>query len=473
MGQDITKQDIFIDREAFLKLAAQETEILARIVACNQLENRDDHYGLELEGCLVDENFQPAMQNEAFLNEANDPAIVPELGKFNFEFNSRCYQRNPHTFSEMLQDLKNFMQHSYSVGDRLKLTPIWIGSLPTLREEHLTIDALTERNRYFKLDEKLMEFQKENPLKIEIERHDQLSLKRHNILTEAVATSLQIHTQVRPADATRAYNASLALSGPCTAIMANSPFLFGQKLWDETRITLFEQSVQIPEQGHHNYSPVSLGEDYIQDSFMELFQENIEHHIPVLPIKFDAAPEKLRHLKFLNGQVWRWVRPIVGVDYGQESHIRLEQRCFPAGPSAIDTVANTAFYIGLLYYYTHCEQSIESQLPFESVKSNFYACAKYGVKATVTWGAQEYNVQKLLHDVFLEQSIQGLQKLGFAQADIDYFLGQVMKQRIRTAWTGAAWQKSFIDTTQSNFQAMTEAYVHHQKSHCPITDWKI
>jgi hypothetical protein len=169
-----------------------------------------------------------------------------------------------------------------------------------------------------------MELQHGKPINIEIDRFDHLKLSRHNIMTEAAATSLQIHTQVKPEDATKAYNASLALAGPCTAIMANSPFLFGQKLWDETRISLFEQSIQIPEL--KNSHPVSLGNQYLDHSLFELFEENFKDHIPVLPIKFHDSPEKLRHLKFLNGQVWRWIRPIIGVDYGEMNHIRLDLR---------------------------------------------------------------------------------------------------------------------------------------------------
>lgn len=473
MGQDISNHDVFIGREQFLKLAADETELLSHLFQEDLLENRNDHYGLELEGCLVDKNMLPAMCNEEFLAKANDNSIVPELGKFNFEFNSPCYQRNPHTFSEMLQDLEQFMKYSYQIGDLLGVTPIWVGALPTLKECHLTREAITERNRYFKLDKKLMELQNGNELEIKINRIDEIILKRQNILTEAVATSVQIHTQVLPQDATRAYNASLALSAPCLAIMANSPFLFGQKLWDETRISLFEQTIQIPEQGKQNYSPVSLGQNYLNESIFELFIENIEHHIPVLPIKFNDDKSKLRHLKFLNGQVWRWVRPIIGVDYGEQSHIRLEQRCFPAGPSAIDTIANTAFYIGLLEFYTHSDQAIEDILPFDEARKNFYNCAKYGVKAQVTWGGKQLNVQKLLHDVLLDQSRQGLQKLNFSQNDIDFFINTIMKQRIRTGWTGAAWQKSFIDTCEHSFSKMTSAYIENQRSLRPVSDWTL
>ena len=165
--------------------------------------------------------------------------------------------------------------------------------------------------------------------------------------------------------------------------MANSPFLFEQKLWDETRITLFEQSVQTPESLSKKL--VSLGPGYIKESIFELFEDNIRNYYPVLPLGFDDEPKNLRHLKFLNGQVWRWVRPIIGVDHADKNHIRLEQRSFPCGPSSIDTIANTAFYIGLLHFYTHTKKPIEELMSFQTISENFYNCAKLGTKAEVIW----------------------------------------------------------------------------------------
>jgi len=64
-------------------------------------------------------------------------------------------------------------------------------------------------------------------------------------MLEAATTSFQIHLQV-PADlAAVYYNASVAASGPLLAACGNSPLLFGRRLWEETRIPLFEQAVDL------------------------------------------------------------------------------------------------------------------------------------------------------------------------------------------------------------------------------------
>ena len=230
MGQDFSDKNQILSKEAFLKLVFEETEHLRESIKTGKIEDRNDCYGLELEGCLVDKNHDPAMENEEFLSSMGDPNVVPEIGKFNFEFNSPCYQRHPHTFSKMLEDLQRFFLHSYKVAQSLELKPIWIGTLPTIRDEHLNLQAITDRHRYHMLAQNLMDIQNGKPLKIEIDRVGSINIERDNVMTESAATSLQIHTQVRPSEAARAYNASVALSGPCMAITANcisAPGLLG------------------------------------------------------------------------------------------------------------------------------------------------------------------------------------------------------------------------------------------------------
>ena len=72
---------------------------------------------------------------------------------------------------------------------------------------------------------------------------DELHLHHDSILVEACNTSFQIHFQVAPNEFARLYNAAQAVAGPLLASAANSPMLFGKRLWAETRIGLFQQSI--------------------------------------------------------------------------------------------------------------------------------------------------------------------------------------------------------------------------------------
>ena len=65
------------------------------------------------------------------------------------------------------------------------------------------------------------------------------------IVPEAACTSTQFHVQVSPDDFPAYWNASQAIAGIQIALGANSPFLLGKELWQETRIPLFEQATDV------------------------------------------------------------------------------------------------------------------------------------------------------------------------------------------------------------------------------------
>lgn len=472
MGEEIDSRRVAAHKD-FVHRVSNETKILRTWFEEAQFSNSHDCIGFELEGCLVDENLLPALSNAEFLCAANEDSLVTELAKFNFEFNSPVYRKTSSPFRKMHADLKAISERCNLAAHKIGANSLWVGILPTLRDDMLSMQSMTESNRYYAITERIMELREQEPLKLTIERFDSLEVLREDIMTEAAATSLQIHNQVNLVNAKRYYNASLLITAPCTALMANSPFLYGQKLWDETRIPVFEQSLALPKDPSSGVKPVDFASGYIRESLFELFAENIEKHRPILPVLFDDVPEKLRHLKFFNGQIWRWVRPIVGVDYGSMPHLRIEQRAFPAGPSNIDTIANIAFYTGLLEYYGNCDEALEDKVSFADCRKNFYDCAQLGMKAEVTWLNGKENVQSLLMNTLLEQSKIGLESIGTDKAEISLFIDDVIKNRIKTGWNGAAWQKSYIDCNGRDFQAMSKAYLEWQKRDVPVYTWKV
>ena len=128
-----------------------------------------------------------------------------------------------------------------------------------------------------------------------------------DVMLEAATTSFQVHLKTPARLAHRYFNASLIASGPVMAVSANAPFLFGKALWDETRIPLFEQAVDIDGARSKNHR-VTFGNDYLKSSIFEVVEENREHYAALLPILFDEKPEALRHLRLHNGTIWRWNR---------------------------------------------------------------------------------------------------------------------------------------------------------------------
>jgi hypothetical protein len=78
---------------------------------------------------------------------------------------------------------------------------------------------------------------------------------------------------------------------------ANSPYLFGRRLWHETRIVLFEQSTDTrpDELKAQGVRPRAwFGERWIASIF-DLFEENVRYFPPLLPICEDEDPVEVLH----------------------------------------------------------------------------------------------------------------------------------------------------------------------------------
>ena len=141
------------------------------------------------------------------------------------------------------------------------------------------------------LNEQIFAARGEN-MRIEIDGAERLITDADSITPEAACTSVQLHLQVSPDAFAHYWNAAQAIAGVQVALAANSPFLFGRQLWQETRITLFEQATdtrpdELKQQGVR--PRVWFGERWITSVF-DLFEENIRYFPALLPICEDEDP---------------------------------------------------------------------------------------------------------------------------------------------------------------------------------------
>jgi hypothetical protein len=83
-------------------------------------------------------------------------------------------------------------------------------------------------------------------------------------------------------------------------------------------------------------------------------------------------------------RLWRWNRPCYGV-HNSVAHLRIEHRSMPAGPSVVDEMANAAFFYGLMTALSEEYGEIEKLMAFDDAKNNFFAAARHGLKAPMTW----------------------------------------------------------------------------------------
>lgn len=432
--------------------------------------------GYELEAWLINKTGNPVAINDEFLQLADNPLLSPELAKFNIELNVEPEQLSDKVLSTFERKLETLWQQCAGTAASLNSNIIGIGILPTLQDSDLTLENLSLLDRYKALNEQVLRQRKGGEIELNINGLDHLQLSHKDVMLEAAATSLQIHIQVPQDLAARYYNASVLLSAPMVAVSANSPCLFGQRLWQETRIPVFEQAVPTGGYGGAASGPVhrvSFGSDYIRHSLYECFQENREHFPVLLPVHYQSKPDEVRHLRLHNGTIWRWNRPLIGFDENQTPHLRIEHRVCASAPTTIDNIANIAFYYGLVHYYATTEEPPENVMPFADAKNNFYRAAQLGLKHKTSWLSKNTDtLQKIILEKLLLQAETGLYKLGIDQADSQRYLS-VIEQRIASNKTGSQWQLDFLNAHQGNRTQLTLNYLRNQTTGQPVHQWDL
>ena len=476
MGEDIG-QTAFTpdDYAAFRDRLRRETNTLKRWFDERRFDHDPGHMiGLEIEAWLVDRDCLPSPQAEEFIATANDERIVPELSKFNFEMNADPRTLDGDCLDGLQQDIDRLWDRCARAGETLNLKPLTTGMLPTVRDEMLQPAWMADANRYKALNAALLAARESEPLHIKISGHDTLDYRCDHIMLEASCTSLQAHLKVNQDEAVRMYNASVIASAPLVAASANSPFLYGNSLWAETRIPAFEQSTKVhsfPDRAGRDVLRVTLGTGYLRHSLLELFLENLSY--PVLLPMLREDDGELPHVRLQNGTIWRWNRPIIGFDGDQNPHLRVEQRVMPSGPTVTDMIANLALYYGLALALGQREEAPEKTIPFEDARANFYACAKHGLDATVRWEGRAIDIRTLLLEELLPAAKAALAGSGLNADSLDHYFDAILRERISTGQTGADWQRSYYSGNGRNFQALTERYVELQASGNPVHQWPI
>lgn len=471
MGDEIQHRHFEADHfSQFRTRLEDETNQLCALFDNNQFSQRGDILGFELEVCIIDQEGNPAGINRRFLDQLDDPLVVPELAEFNIELNGSPVAFTGRVFSRLLDELSTTWHKCVQNADELGVRLITIGILPTIQPSILNSDHMSDMVRYYALNDRVMALRDGAPLNIEIQGEDLLSMRHGDVMLESAATSFQIHLQCKPDRATRDFNASLVASAPMVALSANSPSLFGKFLWEESRIPLFEQAVQL---GSRFLDRVSFGSGYVEDSLSEVFLENQHDHVILLPYVQEEPGLSFAHLRFQNGTIWRWNRPLIGFDYDGQPHVRIEHRVVPAGPTPIDCVANIAIFAGLLRHCSDASPTIAEQLPFDKVKENFYNAARYGLKANLHWtNGRQVNVRELLLEELIPAAREALYANPLPKEEVDRFI-DVVAQRVESRQTGAAWQRNWLEANANDFVGLTRAYADKQAIERPVHEWSL
>lgn len=490
MGQQDIRQEA--DQAAlrrFTRQLIQDVRALEYMLEEDMFESGVRRIGVEQELFLVDERWQPAPVVEKVLEKSEDSRLVPELMKFNLEFNldpmvfaGDCLRRMEHQIDEMMAYVRRLVEE---VGAQV----IMAGILPTISLSDLKLANMTPMPRYFALNDAISQL-RGGPADLQIRGTDELFFKHDTITLEGCNTSFQTHFQVHPDEFASLYNIAQTVAAPVLAAATNSPTLFGKRLWRETRIALFQQAVDTRSSNLYlrEMSPrVHFGTDWVRDSVLEIFKDDISRFRVLLTAgevddPFDVLRSggvpRLQALQLHNGTVYRWNRACYGILNGVP-HLRIENRILPSGPTPIDEVANAAFWFGLVSGLSHEHPDITRVMEFDDTKHNFIAAARLGLASQLTWiDDRRVPAHELICGELIPLAREGLQASGIDADDINRYLS-VIEQRVASRQTGSQWQIDSLagmkkaGTRSDGLNAVVAATIERQKTGRPVHTWSL
>ena len=475
--------------QAFMKSLLADVSALERMIETGRIESGVRHIGAEQEMFLIDRAMRPAPVALEVLKNANDRRLTTELGKFNLEANLSPRPLSGRGLREMEEELGGIDDHC--PPRRPKLRRGRSSHRHPAHDPPIRLDARQSDSdpRYHELSRVLNQM-RGSAFNIHIKGLDELHATHDNLMFESCCCSFQVHLQVGPEEFAQLYNLAQAISAPLLAVTANSPLLVGHRLWHETRVALFQHSNDersSARQARSHPPRASFGEGWIKDSVIEIFREEIARFRVILTTEIDEDPfevlargalPELAALRLHNGTVWRWNRPCYGVSDGV-AHLRIEHRPMPAGPSIIDEMANAAFFYGLMTALPHEYGEIEKLMTFDDAKNNFFAAARYGLKAQLAWvGGRDWPASTLIIDHLLPMAREGLKQAGVDAEDRSRYL-DVIEERVERDQTGALWSLRSLaamgerGTRETRHRALTEAMLVGSHSGAPVSRWTL
>tara|TARA_R110002072_G_scaffold35177_44_gene104464 strand:- start:1171 stop:2592 length:1422 start_codon:yes stop_codon:yes gene_type:complete len=473
MGDEISRTRFeAADFERFGDRLRAETALFADLSSAGHLSEDGFVAGFEIEAWLLDHGFFPNPCNTRFLAALDHPLVVPELSRFNVELNCEPLALTGDVLRRANAALSDLWAHCNDVAHGLDANMVMIGTLPHLRDTDLTLSNMSPQMRYEALNAEILRQRGGRPLTVDIDGEEHLHSEHADVMLEAATTSFQIHLKTPARAAHLYYNASIMTAAPLLAACTNAPFLFDRSLWDETRIPLFEQSIGLTDiDGGHGR--VTFGSGYADSSLCDVLAENLRSYPILLPFTFDAPTEDFRHMRLHNGTVWRWNRPLIGFEDDGSPHFRIEQRTLPAGPTIIDMVANAACYFGMVRDLVDSGFVEHGDLSFADARANFYAAAKSGLEAELTWpGSGRVRARDLMLDELIPAARRGLAAFAVDADDRELFLG-IVEARVRSGQTGAAWQRTELARRGGDLFEMMSVYCENQRSGAPVHQWNL
>lgn len=473
------------NRSIFIRQLLNDIQALEQMLDEKIIESDITRIGSEQEFCILTENWRPSKMSTEILKEINDPHFTTEIALFNLEINLDPVVLEKDAFSKVENQLNSLLNKAEIAAEKFNKKILLTGILPTISKNELEIEYMTPMPRYYILNDMLKKMRGKD-FKIQLRGVDELIIKHESVLFEACNTSFQMHLQIAPDDFISSYNWSQAISGPLLSICANSPLLLGRELWSETRVALFQQSIDTRSSSYalkNKLSRVAFGNDWAQGSVAEIYKDQIARHEVLIAKK--NIPNSLEDLKngnvpkldalcHFNGTVYTWNRACYGISKGK-AHLRIENRYIPSGPTTIDEMANFAFWVGLMKGRPKEYDDIANMMDFKDAKSNFFKAARSGKESVLNWNGKLMSARHLVIHELIPIARKGLEVANIDKKDIDRYLTIIERRAINI--TGAQWSIRNFRHLRKNLKqdeallALTKEIYNNQQKGIAVHDW--
>lgn len=488
MGEHDVAQE-FDERklQSFTRALLDDLRALTVMLEDERFETGVRRIGAEQEMFLVDRNLRPAPVAAEVLERSRDARLTTEIARFNLEANLTPQLLTGNCFRRMEDELKHVISIARKSAASMGADVLLAGILPTLQKSDLTLDNMAPAPRYAQLNRSVARL-RGGPFSIHIKGLDELQITHDNIMMESCNTSFQAHFQVNPSEFAALYNLAQAITAPILAAAVNSPLLFGHRLWQETRLALFQHSADArssTEQARSQPTRVGFGEKWLEKSVLEIFHDQVSRFRIIMINNPDEDPMAvlargevplLSALRLHNSTIWPWNRACYGVADGV-AHLRIENRALPSGPSTADEIANAAFFSGLMLALPQEYGEIAKSMKFDEAKLNFFRAARHGLNAQLTWvGGSTYTASSLILDHLLPLARSGLAEAEVKSGDIDHYLG-IVEERVRSGRTGAQWIIKSLGAMEElgpkdiRHRVLTATMLTRQKTGQPVHLW--
>lgn len=466
-----------------------DLQALETMLAEGMFEEDVSRIGAEQEMFLIDSAMRPAPIALEVIENANDDRLTTEIGLFNLEANLTPLPFMGKALSAMEAELNQVLDIVRQTAGKLDCGIVLSGILPTIQLSDLSVTNLTPKPRYREINRVVTELHGRNR-SIQINGLDELQLMLQDTYIEYCNTSFQIHLQVNASDFANRYNWAQAIAAPVLASAVNSPLLLNHRLWQETRLALFQHATDTRSVVHRERNQparVNFGDRWVNDSILEVLREDAVRFRVLLAqtveedsleVLRNGGVPKLSSWRMHNGTIWRWNRPCYGILNGKPG-LRIEARYLPAGPSVLDEMANSAFFLGLMTEMPVEFGDITGYMTFDEAKANFFNAARYGLEGQIRGlDGKSRSVSRLILEEFLPRARKGLARAGIDIDDSTRLL-DVIEERVTASYSGARWMLDSVASMDERakpnvrMRSLTAAMKANQEAGIPVHKWEL